>query len=123
MGRYYHGDIEGKFMFAVQSSADADFFGVQGQEAYLHYYFDKDHMTSIEEGIKTCKIELGSWRKKLDKFFKKNNGWNDKMLEDQISLSPEKSKGILKWYARLGLGQKIKKCVEKNEQCSFEAEL
>ncbi len=36
MGRYYNGDIEGKFMFAVQSSDDADFFGVQGQEAYLH---------------------------------------------------------------------------------------
>ena len=25
MGRYYHGDIEGKFWFAVQSSNDADF--------------------------------------------------------------------------------------------------
>jgi hypothetical protein len=29
MGRYYHGDIEGKFMFGVQSSDDADFFGVK----------------------------------------------------------------------------------------------
>jgi len=28
MGRYYNGDIEGKFWFAVQSSDDADFFGV-----------------------------------------------------------------------------------------------
>ena len=25
MGRYYQGDIEGKFWFAVQSSNDADF--------------------------------------------------------------------------------------------------
>jgi hypothetical protein len=27
MGRYYNGDIEGKFWVAVQSSDDADFFG------------------------------------------------------------------------------------------------
>ena len=26
MGRYYQGDIEGKFWFAVQSSADPEFF-------------------------------------------------------------------------------------------------
>ena len=45
------------------------------------------------------------------------------MLEDQINLSPEKSKGILTWYARLELGEKIKKCVEENGDCSFEAEL
>jgi hypothetical protein len=27
MGRYYTGDIEGKFWFAIQSSDDASFFG------------------------------------------------------------------------------------------------
>ena len=31
MGRYYNGDIEGKFLFAVQSSNDADFFGQRGK--------------------------------------------------------------------------------------------
>ena len=124
MGRYYNGDIEGKFMFSVQSSIDADFFGSEGYTSYLNYHFDKDdHMTSIDKGILKCKIELGSWKKKLDTFFKKNNGWNDKMLEDQINLSPEKSKEILGWYARLELGEKIKKCVEENGSCSFEAEL
>ena len=35
MGRYYNGDIEGKFWFAVQSSDDADFFGQQGQARFL----------------------------------------------------------------------------------------
>ena len=69
MGRYYEGDINGKFMFAVQSSDDADFFGVEGHYAYLHYYFDKDNMTSIDEGIKSCIDTLGSWNEKLDKFF------------------------------------------------------
>ena len=27
MGRYYQGDIEGKFWFGIQSSTDANFFG------------------------------------------------------------------------------------------------
>tara|TARA_R110002020_G_scaffold418345_1_gene627599 strand:- start:231 stop:605 length:375 start_codon:yes stop_codon:yes gene_type:complete len=124
MGRYYSGDIEGKFMFSVQSSDDADFFGSEGHTSYLNYHFDKDdHMTSIDKGIIKCKIALGSWKKKLDTFFKKNDGWNDKMLWDQIRLSSEKSKEILGWYARLELGEKIKKCVKENGDCSFEAEL
>ena len=89
MGRYYNGDIEGKFWF----------------------------------GIQTCIDTLGSWKEKLDKFFKENNGYNDEMLEEQIGLKKDKAKGVLEWYARLHLGQKIKKCVEEKEQCSFEAEL
>jgi hypothetical protein len=40
MGRYYHGDIEGKFWFAVQSSNDADFlWKCEGEAAcHLNYY-------------------------------------------------------------------------------------
>ena len=30
MGRYYRGDIEGKFLFGIQESNDADFFGTKG---------------------------------------------------------------------------------------------
>ena len=123
MGRYYEGDINGKFMFAVQSSDDADFFGVKGHARYLHYYFDKDNMTSIDEGIKSCIDTLGSWNEKLDKFFKENNGYNEEMLEEQIGLKQDMAKSILAWYARLHLGQTIKKCVEEREECSFEAEL
>ena len=41
MGRYYGGDIEGKFWFGVQSSSDADHFGIEGQASELNYYFDK----------------------------------------------------------------------------------
>ena len=31
MGRYYSGDIKGKFWFAIQSSRDASHFGVDGE--------------------------------------------------------------------------------------------
>ena len=80
-------------------------------------------MTTIDKGIKTCIDTLGSWKEKLDKFFEENNGYNEEMLEKQIGLKKDKAKGVLEWYARLYLGQKIKKCVEEKEECSFEAEL
>ena len=130
MGRYYSGDIEGKFMFAVQSSNDADFFGVEGHSDYLHYTFDKDNLEDIKKGISKCKKELGEHKKILDTFFKENMGWNYQMMckyfEDKhnIMLGTERNvRNMLGWYARLDLGEKIKKCVEENEVCSFEAEL
>ena len=126
MGRYYNGDIEGKFWFGVQSSDDGDFFGSKGQEpnTFLNYHFTKDeHLKDIKKGIKECEKELGTWKEKLDKFFKDNNGYNDEMIEDQLGLKKEKSRELLEWYARLELGNQILECVMKQGDCSFEAEL
>ena len=126
MGRYYNGDIEGKFWFGVQSSNDGDFFGSKGEEpnTFLNYHFTKDeHLKDIKKGIKECEKELGTWKEKLDKFFKDNNGYNDKMIEDQLGLKEEKSRELLEWYARLELGNQILECVMKQGDCSFEAEL
>jgi len=123
MGRYYDGDIEGKFMFAIQTSDDADFFGVVGQPPEeLHYYFEEDHLEDIKKGIDKCLEELGDWNGKLDKFFKENNGYNDKMLEDQIGLKQDKTKEVLVWYARLRLGKEILECVQEQQCCHFVAE-
>ena len=70
MGRYYEGDIEGKFWFAVQESNDADFFGVTGEQPnYLTYFYSTYDLDNIKEGIKTCKTVLGDLKKKLDDFF------------------------------------------------------
>ena len=44
MGRYYSGDIDGKFMFATQSSYAADRFGSEGYTNYVQYYFDEQHL-------------------------------------------------------------------------------
>ena len=51
MGRYYHGDIEGKFWVAVQSSTDAEYFGVQGHTSHLDYYFEKEDAAKVLKGI------------------------------------------------------------------------
>jgi len=60
MGRYYSGDIEGKFWFACQSSDDADNFGVVGTppDDALHYNFEEGDKPKVEKGIALCVLQL-----------------------------------------------------------------
>jgi len=123
MGRYYNGDIEGKFWFAVQSSDAADRFGGDKYEPqFINYQFNKDeHYEGVCKEIKAIEKKLGVYKDKLDKFFQDNNGYNDDMLlkagfpEDRIHM-------LLMDYADLELGNKIKKCLEDTGSCNFEAE-
>ena len=81
MGRYFSGDINGKFWFAVQSSDDASFFGGQESEPnHINYYFCEDDLFDIKEGVKTCVKKLGKYKKMLDKFFKTNNNFYNNIL-------------------------------------------
>jgi len=123
MGRYYSGDIQGKFWFAVQSSDDASFFGGKVQEPnHIDYYFETDHIPEIKVGLERCKNALRGYKTKLDKFFKSNEWYNDKMLIE-AGFPAGKIKELLEWYARLGLGEKILKCVKEKGWCEFDAEL
>jgi hypothetical protein len=129
MGRYYSGDIEGKFWFGVQSSSDADFFGVEGNASYLEYYFDHDDIPSVDKGIKKCEFALGDNLKRLDEFFEKEGGYNNEMIikfykeKYNINITEQDIGKFLEWYARLALGKQILKCLVENEQCAFSAEL
>lgn len=124
MGRYYNGDIEGKFWFGVQSSTDASFFGVDySEQNYVNYYFDKDNLQDIENGIKKCKKELGKYKKMLDSFFNNCVGYKNEDIAKKLKITEEKVHELLKWYARLELGEKIYNCVKENGECNFEAEL
>ena len=122
MGRYYSGDIEGKFWFAVQPSNDADFFGGEGaQPQLLQYSFESDDKGKIEQGIAECKKALGDYKRKLDAFFADNNGYNDDMLV-KAGFPEDKIQELLRWYARLELGEKMLKCVNDTGHCYFDAE-
>lgn len=127
MGRYYFGDIEGKFCFGVQSSDDANFFGFAGiinndRECELVYNFEREDLEKIRKGIKKCRCELGDYKEAFDTFFKKNNGYNNDMLVKEVCGNPKRCLELFEWYARLELGLKILKCVEDNGICSFKAE-
>lgn len=131
MGRYYQGDINGKFWVAVQSSDDADHFGVAGEfppADHLHYHFTEDNLEDIEKGISRCKSKLGDKKEKLDQFFKDNSGYNNEMIVEyfkrnfNLTVTEDEISTMLVYYARLALGEQILNCVKNNGECSFEAE-
>jgi hypothetical protein len=118
MGRYYSGDIDGKFWFAVQSSDCADRFGVSGETPnVINYNFCSDDLEAVEAEILSIETELGDKVRIIDEFFEKNNSYNDTMLEEAGI-----SKHELSEYADLGLGKKIRDCIVENGECNFEAE-
>lgn len=119
MGRYYSGDINGKFWFGVQSSNAADRFGVTGHEpSYIMYYFDEDGKQGVEDELKVIEQKLGDQLQKIDEFFKANNGWNSEMLKD-AGLNED----LLSDYADYELGKEILECINNQGYCEFEAEL
>ena len=118
MGRYYSGDIEGKFWFAVQSSDCADRFGSTGYSpSYLEYYFDTDGLSGVKEEIQNIEEKLGDKKQKLDDFFAQVISYSDQSLVD-IGIT----KHDLEEYADLLMGYKIRDCIEDTGACSFTAE-
>lgn len=119
MGRYYHGDIDGKFWFAIQSSMAAQRFGGNYTEPqYVEFYFEEDDLDDINAEIKKIEDTLGDFKQKIDEFFKGTNGFTDKMLDDAGITNKQ-----LEDYADLELGIKIRDCVTKTGQCVFNADL
>ena len=128
MGRYYNGDIEGKFWFGVQSSDDAEFFGAIGSEPnYIDYYVDD--IEAVTKGLNNCKNALGDNKQRLDAFFNDLDFYNDNKIIEywkskfNIDLTEREVRQMLVWYARLELGEKIFNCMQENQTCSFTAEL
>jgi hypothetical protein len=129
MGRYYDGDIEGKFWFGVQSSDDAEFFGAKARDP-MYVEYGVEDIAEVEEGLEQCKKVLGENKQKLDDFFDSlEHGYNDEMIIDWYMkkykklINDEVVKNMLEWYARLDLGEKIKKCMVDKGFCEFRAEL
>jgi hypothetical protein len=119
MGRYYSGDIDGKFWFAVQPSNSADRFGVTGHvPEYIDYNFDEEDKQGVEEELKRIEKALGEDLQKLENFFNANTSYSDDMLTEN-GIDSRK----LRDYADYKLGQKILDCLEEYGQCQFTAEL
>lgn len=125
MGRYYRGDIDGKFWFAVQNSDAADRFGVTGEQpSELYYCFNKDeHLGTVRTEITLIKNKLGKNLEKLNKFFDSTFGYTDKQLATYLGKTEKETELLLKDYADLVLGNKILKQLETTGSCEFTAEL
>jgi len=115
MGRYYQGDIEGKFMFAIQSSTAADRFGsTYCEPSYVDYYFNEDQLDIIKKELEM----LWTAYEKVSEFFKDRDSYNDEMLEKAGITRQEISD-----YADYILGEKILNCILEQGDCNFTAEL
>jgi len=129
MGRYYSGDIDGKFWFAVQSSDCADRFGSAGTTpSYLDYWFDDSHLESINKELKVIEDNLGENLKLLKEFFKTTQGYNEQMIKDFYkkkgkTIGDGDIKHLLEEYADYNMGKKIREHVKEHGECNFTAEL
>jgi len=140
MGRWYFGDIEGKFWFGVQASDDASNFGVDYTEVIQWDCICKScKCRFIEEHPDTCIQCKGECDKtECEVSFIRYNFTSDHIDDIQIVLDDIKSQIPFQeltdefiesvdeekqaLLARWDLGMKILKCLE-NGSCQFDCEL
>ena len=124
MGRFYSGDIEGKFWVGVQPSNSADRFGVKGYEPqYLEYWFQEDDLPAVQKELERIEKQFGEDFKKIEAFFSGRQYYKDEELAEYLGTAEEFAKQLLREYADYELGKKIEKSIIENGECSFEAEL
>jgi hypothetical protein len=115
VGRYYNGDISGKFWFGIQGSDAGERFGcVEEDPGYVCYFTDD---------LAQCQLELRLIEEKLGKKLKLIK----KILAGGYNKESFKKTGItesdLEDYADWELGKKIEACLLKNGTCRFEADI
>lgn len=119
MGRYYNGDIEGKFWFALQSSTSPSRFGVDYSEpSYITYCYQEEDLKGVEDEIKNIEESLGDKLKIITDFFSKTSAYNDDSL-----LHLGVSNKYLEDFADRLLGLQIRDCIIENGDCNFDAEI
>jgi len=128
MGRYYSGDIEGKFAFAIQSSDAADRFGVIGQPpGYLQYNYSKDDLKELQKELKHIEDTFGPQKQALKIYFDLYKTQDDAPLSFDSYIKegglPKLTESQLSEYYDYFLGRKILECIQETGSCSFDAEL
>ena len=119
MGRYYSGDINGKFWFALQSSnAPSRFGGEEVEPSVIEYsFYEEEHLKGIEDEIRAIEERLGEKLSVVEKFFEDNNSYNAEMIKPYFTTDQ------LRDYADLLLGREIRDYVKEHGECHFDAEL
>lgn len=120
MGKYYSGDIAGKFMFAVQGSNAPERFGASENQNYIDYYIDGSQIDEVREEVKQIEDVHADQIKRAEKMFDESISYNDKTM-NKYGVTKEG----LSEYADLRLGRQILEYLEENPDCgcSIQAEL
>ena len=130
MGRFYNGDINGKWWFAVQSSDTPERFG--GQETSIEYIICNDE--EFQEKMKKLETTLGESLKIFDEFFAKKSSYNIKTLNEFFqekgtsytdNISIVDIEYLFSDYADYQFGLKVAKYFEdtQEESCYISSEL
>ncbi len=121
MGRYYNGDVDGKFMFAVQSSGAHERFGaITYQEDYIPYVVYRESYAEICAELDSIKHK-GHIEKVNNMFEKEPEGYNS-AIQKKYNVTDED----LSEYADYEIGIQLKEFFDDNpdlDECRFEAEL
>ena len=86
MGRYYHGDIDGKFMFAVQSSDAHERFGAVEEESYyVPYVVYRDSYAEICAELDSIKQKghIDKVEKMFDDYYEEDDDIETEKSEDE----------------------------------------
>jgi hypothetical protein len=125
MGRYYTGDIEGKFWFASQPTSDLLEFGEDRNDSNLNVVVYYDNLKEIEDKINLLKKSFKKRFKITYKIFLKKMD-----QKGYQSSSKDKETQTKKWdkmcreASKLELGLKILKALkEKKDDLYIEGEL
>jgi hypothetical protein len=117
MGRYYNGDIEGKFWVGVQPSDAAARFGGRNYEpSYIEYYFDDQDLPKLKEELDA--IEQSDSFTNTKEFFENRLVYGDVEAKEH-NVSDED----IREYADYSMGVKIRDCIKNKGHCQFSAEL
>jgi len=149
MGRYYYGDIEGKLWFGVQSSDDAETFGVEGVEALMYCYTcgcEDSEFYENEEGLSNDECETCGCKFKCDvqdgqaiefDFDETDMDRIQEVLDEIKEILPDipeptfsdlelsfdyDNQNELKLQARWCLGHHILECLKEQPECCFTCE-
>lgn len=120
MGRYYTGDIEGKFWFGVQPSTAPAHLGAC--ETHITYLFSDSE--DLMKRLKKLRKEMGNDFDKLERFFANNTVYLEEDLEKELGATTERVRTVLGLYADYKLGEKVYNYMQKNDgYCEIVAEL
>jgi hypothetical protein len=129
MGRYYSGDIEGKFAFGVQSSNAADRFGVAGQPPdFLEYNYTEADMPHLKDELKIIEDSFGEHKTAIMVYHDLDGSDENKQtltIEEFLKKSELPEMSTAKWndYYDYKIGRKILDHVNMHDTCIFQAEL
>jgi len=122
MGRYYNGDVQGKFWFAIQGSDAPERFGAfERDREYIDYIIDRESLPEIIEEIKS--IESNP---KVQLLMKLCDEADTISITDAWKKENDISTEDLAEYADLTLGRKIRDFFESdplNDYCEIQADL